>query len=491
MKKYDLEFIKQVAKYYHSTVDADHPNGNISKVMEKFSISRTKALKLLITSGAIDTELHHDIMKLLDEGYTLEQIAEKLNVSVTTVKTHMPYQKVIYNSEQKSIGAEAVERFRAREKTFMNMVIRNSDLQETGDHFLEKSSTEVMMKQLLPDLNFRMFEDIAHLKPVFTEKEGKKFKIHPDIALLHIELDEEVKKEYRRLCGIRYGKSFSRDILVPYILPLHNLHYAINQAFGFNNSHEHEYALLYKDLQWVTENSVDQWKKLIGLVFRNPFRDKSLDHWDDDYKGGSPKKWMRSKYTGPSYRFLHQESYRYIVEALRQYTIQASEMNELMDEVDNPFEVNETLPVYNIFQVENGMDLMIEEFNEDLQESMEEAKKYADNDPASQPDVTGFVKQLLYTYDTDWKFTITVKADAEYLLHTARVNERELKEAIAKVCTYVRPVMISGDGDQLMDDCGGVEGYIRMIREMEKGNEEVLSRIRELGWKRKRNKNNL
>ena len=77
MKKYDLEFIKQVAKYYHSTVDADHPNGNISKVMEKFSISRTKALKLLITSGAIDTELHHDIMKLLDEGYTLEQIAEK------------------------------------------------------------------------------------------------------------------------------------------------------------------------------------------------------------------------------------------------------------------------------------------------------------------------------------------------------------------------------------------------------------------------------
>ena len=42
-----------------------------------------------------------------------------------------------------------------------------------------------------------------------------------------------------------------------------------------------------------------------------------------------------------------------------------------------------------------------------------------------------------------------------------------------------------------MDDCGGIEGYIRMIREMEKGNEEVLSRIRELGWKRKRNKNNL
>ena len=122
---------------------------------------------------------------------------------------------------------------------------------------------------------------------------------------------------------------------------------------------------------------------------------------------------------------------------------------------------------------------------------MEEAKKYADHDPASQPDVTGFVKQLLYTYDTDWKFTITVKADAEYLLHTARVNEKELKEAIAKVCTYVRPVMISGDGDQLMDDCGGIEGYIRMIREMDKGNEEVLSRIRELGWKRKRNKNNL
>ena len=75
MKENDFDFIKQVTEFYYSTVDGENKKGNISKVMEKFSISRTKALKILITSGAIDTPLHRDIMKLKEEGYDAEEIA--------------------------------------------------------------------------------------------------------------------------------------------------------------------------------------------------------------------------------------------------------------------------------------------------------------------------------------------------------------------------------------------------------------------------------
>lgn len=33
------------------------------------------------------------------------------------------------------------------------------------------------------------------------------------------------------------GNSITRDILIPADMPLHNLHYAIQKLFGFQNSH--------------------------------------------------------------------------------------------------------------------------------------------------------------------------------------------------------------------------------------------------------------
>ena len=60
--------LKEVTEFFNSTRSEDNPKGNISAVTEKFSISRTKATKILITSGAIDTPLHRQVMKLKGEG---------------------------------------------------------------------------------------------------------------------------------------------------------------------------------------------------------------------------------------------------------------------------------------------------------------------------------------------------------------------------------------------------------------------------------------
>ena len=162
--------------------------------------------------------------------------------------------------------------------------------------------------------SMEQIDDPVHLSPCFTEEEAKQFKMNPDVMLLHIELDEEIPEGDRALCGIQYGKSIARDILVPQGLPLHNLHYAINQAFGFTNSHLHQYTFSTEDLEWVTDGKIRNWKKLIGLLFKNPVRDTEIDFWDDDYEGGSPKKWMRSKYTGPHFQKVYEEGYRYIRE---------------------------------------------------------------------------------------------------------------------------------------------------------------------------------
>ena len=105
--------------------------------------------------------------------------------------------------------------------------------------------------------NIDIKDDPVHLEPFFTVEESKLFKMNPDVMLLHIELDDEIPEEDRALCGIKYGKTISRDILVQQNLPLHNLHYVINQAFGFTNSHMHEFELSSEDLKWVTAGKVE------------------------------------------------------------------------------------------------------------------------------------------------------------------------------------------------------------------------------------------
>ena len=300
IKENNKPFIDQVADFYITTVDEAHPQGNMSAVADQFGITRAKVNKILITAGVIDSPLHRDIMELKEQGYETDDIAAALGVSAATVRINIPYEKVIYNGEEKSAGAVYVEEYRKREKVFLNSVVRKkTDREIQREIYMSDPENQAMLnlmrEQGLLDNqgmldNIDIKDDPVHLEPFFTVEESKLFKMNPDIMLLHIELDDEIPEEDRALCGVEHGKSISRDILVQQNLPLHNLHYVINQAFGFTNSHMHEFELSSEDLKWVTAGKVENWKKLVGLVFKNPLRDEDLDFWDDDYEGGSPKK---------------------------------------------------------------------------------------------------------------------------------------------------------------------------------------------------------
>lgn len=492
MKENDFDFIKQVTEFYYSTVDGENKKGNISKVMEKFSISRTKALKILITSGAIDTPLHRDIMKLKEEGYDAEEIANTLNVSISTISANTPYEKVIYNGEEKSSGAVNVENFRNREKVFMDKVVRKpSDLEVMCNEY-EKSTHAAFVREFFPNIQIdERKDDTPHLNPAFTAKECEMFKIRPNVTSLHIELNETVPEEYRELCGIKYGDTFTRDILVPDELPLHNLHYVINQAFGFTNSHMHEFQLDSEDLQWVTRGKVENWKKLIGLVFKNPIRDDEIDFWDDDYEGGSPRKWMRSKYTGPRYRKCYEETYRYILDEVKDLEVKADKLENLYGFRNNPFAVNEVLPLINILNLDRHYKMPIEEFYEELDDGISDASCFPITDHRAEPWIYGFAKKLFYTYDfgDNWHFTITPKFDVVDLLEKEIVTEKEVRDAIKKVCHLARPVIIAADGYPLVDDCNALQGYIETLSEIEEGNKEYKEWIESMGWKKVIDKN--
>ena len=124
---------------------------------------------------------------------------------------------------------------------------------------------------------------------------------------LRMELDAEEEKTLKKYGKVK--KELSRDLAVPSDITLHALHFAIQQAFGWRNSHLHRFTLdepfTSDRTAKLTGDRLEQYGALCGRYFRAPY---SIDdektaqdiYWDDDYADDlDPKAWMRSKYTGP------------------------------------------------------------------------------------------------------------------------------------------------------------------------------------------------
>ena len=131
---------------------------------------------------------------------------------------------------------------------------------------------------------------------------GELLPIEPtEMIRLHVELVMELsesEKEELRRHGALEGETISRDLLVSDDLPLYALHYAIQRAFGFTNSHLHRFFLSQEQQEKLTK-SAEQWRNQVGVIYRSPLMSEQAPFWADDYTGGSIKKWLREKYTGP------------------------------------------------------------------------------------------------------------------------------------------------------------------------------------------------
>lgn len=86
----------------------------INETAEEFEITPMKVRKILITGRCYDTEMYREIMELKKSGLAVEQIAEKLKKKPVTVRSYLPYERVIYNLEERSVNADKLQRFKKR-----------------------------------------------------------------------------------------------------------------------------------------------------------------------------------------------------------------------------------------------------------------------------------------------------------------------------------------------------------------------------------------
>ena len=90
------------------------------------------------------------------------------------------------------------------------------------------------------------------------------------------------------------------------------------------------------------------------------------------------------------------------------------------------------------------------------------------NSPYVQPVISTMTDELLYFYDfgDGWQIRITGSYDACDLVAAGRITQEKLDQAIKKVYETYRPVCIAADGLPLVDDVGGISGYVRFLRSL-------------------------
>lgn len=322
---------------------------------------------------------------------------------------------------------------------------------------------------------------------------------------LQLELKDDYLTDYQKRMLKRYGESSSgesitRDILIPSDMPLHNLHYAIQKLFGWQNSHLRNFHLPEEKYNELTSGTVRGWSDLVGSLFQPPSEAEHDIFWDEDYEKGSINVWLKKKYTGPYIyggTMEHPEVAKQDVNELLNHfsTIEVREsfrdyMERSKRDENAEIKVIKKAPLIELTLEEMNSSLVIEGGTESLLERLEVNKLIAsdDEDIASEGSFP-VTKELIYNYDfgDDWTIRITKHKDCEDLLNQNIIGEGELKEAENIVLSKHKPVCLSKDGISVLDDVGGLSGFAEFLGVIYEGEDKKESAdarawAKSLGW---------
>jgi hypothetical protein len=89
---------------------------SVRSLAKQMDMSPMKVRKILITGGAYSTDLSIEIGELWRDGKTVPEIAKLLSMTTANVNSYLPYERVVYNMEERSVEADRQARYRQRKK---------------------------------------------------------------------------------------------------------------------------------------------------------------------------------------------------------------------------------------------------------------------------------------------------------------------------------------------------------------------------------------
>ncbi len=497
------ETIETIVRVYKKT-------GSISETALQTEISTTKVRKILITEGLWSSARSQQIRELADQGKSSSEIAENLQINTSMVRNYLPYEKGLYDEPEKTDTAIRSEKYRKRNRTYAQK--SRSREQQTID------GLDAMQETITPD-----------------EKKSP-FAMQLHVELRNSQLDSMPADEAKILA--KYGgvaKSISRDVIVPSSLALHQLHYLINMAFGWTNSHLHNFQLPQPLFQTLTKGKLLEIAPVFGYYLQFPNSTFSDAFWDDDYdEAKSPRTWMRSKYLkqynygGYSEYWIENQAeihdfanhvpildvrpFRWKEEVKpRRVKFEDATLQDLLDAIvfdeGMPDALKESLRLSEILSLnpediesakavalatDNSSAVLYKQYRDTV--IMEANRKEGSRDMSANFHVTRHMKrlqkkaepnetmpvatELLYSYDYGDGWEVDLSLVREF----GKDNQIVDDETAAKVIADCKPICIVKDGLNVLDDCGNVPGYIDMLRTIHEGDRDEAIEIRE--WAR-------
>ena len=457
MRNISDELIDEIIQAYQAT-------NSILETARIIGVSTVKVRKVLITEGLWESDTSNKIGGLLKQGYSTEEVAKILCMSVKNVQAYMPYERGTYGGTQ--ISGDAI-----RSGNYRNRMKNAAGMQVVKREKIEKIiEGDTQMKENNQNLN---------------------------ILKLHLELDMEYVDEKEKELLKKHGhmkKSISRDILVPSDITLHALHYVIQRAFGWQNGHLHNFSLPDHVFEELTDNRFSAWAELAGVYFRFPTENFEDIYWDDDYEENqSFKSWLKKKYTGPYQYRGFSEHYLHNQEEVKEIF---SRWEEITDH-----ELLERLPITSLMYT--GQENSIAEAKEHAKNQLNKIcfediyEQYESTNFKSRKqrreflekcniDVLPITHQLNYSYDYGDGWEVKITCDG--VLSKDEIEQSIFEEVIEKH----RPVCIAKDGIELVDDVGGIHGFCEMLEtiyecdfydeEAVEERESMLAWAQMMGW---------
>ncbi len=518
---------------YQKIIDGYLETESIQRTAKALRVSEVKVRRVLITEKMWSSRTSLAVQHYHEQGLTAARIASALNTTEKAVQQYLPYTRGIYNKEQRSADAVNSEEYRrririVREKTLkksisiakeegweeMSGMSGTEEIEmegpETDGTAMEgkekKSQSSVGVMRLHLELishdqleqsgqsgQFQQSEQFEHSEQLELNEqngndEGNKMKESAAMKQYRLKEEEEEQRVLHSYGRVKYGDRITRDIAVPADMPLYALHYMIQRAFGWENSHLHSFRLPDTVFSGLTENSVLNWLDLVGVLFRSPLMGEEHLFWADDYEKGSFRNWLKRKYTGPYLSLNHgegiarcrQDVYKILNEFPEVRTASLTDIFAYYEQ--DPKQLLERLSIGDLLAVRDAEDsgeisdtygkFMTRERKADVESILESGL----DEPDVQPLISCCTDTLLYEYDygDGWLVRITAPENYADLVEQGRITEQELARAFSTVEETYRPVCLAADGLSVLDDVGGMDGYIRFLRGINKEKEKVF-----------------
>lgn len=100
---------------YQDAVNIYTATNSVKSVSKELGISEHKARKILVSMGInLTSKVASQIMALYKNGYSENEIADIMNLSVKYINSYLPYSRGIYNSENLSDNAKRIKKCRQK-----------------------------------------------------------------------------------------------------------------------------------------------------------------------------------------------------------------------------------------------------------------------------------------------------------------------------------------------------------------------------------------